>query len=133
MSALYALQTDIAAMEPALVLTVGPGASLQCAGTLDERTCHHLVEVVRHVLGSAPGAVTIDVERLQLADADAADALTQVQRMVKDAGATLHWHGIRADHLQKAPTLDYQAAARSSSRPRGASFATWSPGTSTAA
>jgi anti-anti-sigma regulatory factor len=109
---------DIAAMNPVLVLTVDPATTLRCVGTLDTHDRQHLVGVVDEMLRARPGIITVDIEHLELADADAANTLTQIQRMVKGSGAALHWHGVRADHLRSVPSLDYPAAGASSARIR---------------
>ncbi|MDA8312935.1 MAG: STAS domain-containing protein [Actinomycetota bacterium] len=93
----------------ALLLADDRATSLRCVGTLDARTRSRLVSAVEQVLRFRPRAVTIDVEELRLADRDAAAALAQVQRMVEQSGATLRWRGLRADHLQVAPTLGRRA------------------------
>jgi len=109
---------DIAAVDPVLVLTVDPTTTVRCVGTLDAHDRRHLVAVVEEMLRTRPGNVTIDIEQLHLADPEAADTLTRVQRMVTESGATMHWHGVRADHLRSAPTLDYPAGAALGSRIR---------------
>lgn len=88
-----ASDSDVAAMNPELVFSLDPPTFLRCVGTLNGRTRHHLLEIVEHMLRSGPGTITIDVEELRLADVDAANALTRVQRRVKDAGASVHWLG----------------------------------------
>lgn len=108
--------TDIAAVQPVLVLTVDPPTTLRCAGTLDAQTRHHLVAVVEQMLRAQPDSITIDVESLQIAGPDAAIALTEVQGMAKQLGASLRWHGVRADHLRQAPALSYRAARRTPGR-----------------
>ena len=110
--------SDIAAVDPVLVLTVDPTTTVRCVGTLDTHDHRHLVAVIEEILGTRPDNVTIDIEQLQLADTVAANTLTRVQRMVKDSGATMHWHGVRADHLRSAPTLDYPAGGSLGSRIR---------------
>ncbi len=107
---------DIAAVDPVLVLTVDPTATVRCVGTLDSRDRQHLVAVIEEMLGARPDDVTIDIEQLLLADSEAASTLTEVQRMVKRSGAALHWHGVRADHLRSAPALDYPAGGAHASR-----------------
>ncbi|MHB1555760.1 MAG: STAS domain-containing protein [Acidimicrobiales bacterium] len=109
---------DIAAVDPVLVLTVDPATTLRCVGTLDTHDQQNLVAVVDEMLRARPGNITVDIEQLQLADAEAANTLAQVQRMVKDSGAALHWHGVRADHLRSAPSLDYPAGGALASRIR---------------
>jgi anti-anti-sigma regulatory factor len=106
---------DVDAMAPALVLTLDfsvSATSLRCVGTLEGRTRHHMVAAVEQMLRPRPHGVSIDIGELDLADDDAAGALIEVQRMVGDAGAVLRWHGIRADHLRRAPTLGYRSGAR---------------------
>lgn len=125
-----AIAGDVEAVSPALVLTldlpVSP-TSLQCVGTLDSRTRHHLMAVVEWMLRPAPASVTINVEKLRLADAAAADALTEVQRMVREAGTVLRWHGVRADHLRSVPTLGYRPGAGRASRENPVPLAEWLP------
>jgi ABC-type transporter Mla MlaB component len=96
---------DIAAVDPALVLSVDSSTVLRCAGTLDSRTRPCLVDAVTNMLRDEPSTIAVDIEKLRLADSAAANALTQVQRIAKDAGAAVHWRGLRADHLRMAPTL----------------------------
>ncbi len=93
-------------MDPARVTAADRAASLRFVGTLDGGTRGQFIEAVEQVLRSEPVAVTIDVGKLRLADHAATDALTQAQRMVKAAGATLKWRGVRSEHLQKALTVD---------------------------
>jgi ABC-type transporter Mla MlaB component len=90
-----------------------PVTTLRCVGTLDRQTRHHLVTVVEQMLRRDPATVTVDVGALELADGEAGSALAEVERMVKDAGAEMHWHGVRADHLRKSPTLRPRLGARS--------------------
>lgn len=68
---------DIAAVEPPSVPC--------CVGTLDGQTRHFLFGVVLNMLRSNP-AIAIDVEKLRLADIDAAGALAHVHRMVRTLG-----------------------------------------------
>ncbi len=110
--------SDIAAVDPVLVLTVDPATTLRCVGTLDSRDQRHLVAVVGEMLRTRPDNVTIDIEQLRLGDTEAASTLIRVQRMVQDSGATMHWHGVRADHLRSVPTLDYPAGGTLGSRIR---------------
>ncbi len=82
-------------MAPVLELTFGP-RSLECVGTLDTRTRRHVLEAVEIVLQDGPPSVDIDISGVRVADADGANTLVALQRMVKDAGASLHWRGLDA-------------------------------------
>lgn len=110
--------SDLESMAPTLVLTLDSpvrASSLRCVGTLDHRTKRHLVAAVEEMLLGSPDTVAIDVEQLRLADAEAANALTTVQHMVREAGIALRWHGVGADLLRRAPALDYRSDARRAS------------------
>lgn len=85
--------------------------ALRCVGRLDRRTRHRLIAAVEEMLRGEPGAITIDVEKLRLMDGDAANALTQVQRMVRQSGVLLRWQGLRPDHLRPARSFDHRAGA----------------------
>lgn len=107
--------SDVEAMDPALVLTLDSPAgatSLRCVGTLDRRTRRHLVAVIEDMLRSGPDEITIDVERLRLADSDAANALTAVQRMARRADVPLRWRGVGADLLRRVPALEFRTGTR---------------------
>ena len=104
--------TDIVATDPFLVLTVDSPSSLRCVGTLDGLIGYHLVDAVDEMLEAKPDTVAIDIERLRLADSDAAQALNEVQRRATQAGTTVRWHGVGADHLRTAPDLAYRASLR---------------------
>jgi ABC-type transporter Mla MlaB component len=100
---------DIVSTNPVLVLTVDPPSSLRCIGTLDRVIGHHLVDAVDEMLRARPPAITIDIEKLRLADNGAAAPLREVQRRANRAGTAVHWHGVGADHLRQAPDLCYRA------------------------
>jgi len=104
--------TDIVATEPFLVMTVDSPSSLRCVGTLDGQIGYHLVDTVDEMLGAQPATIAIDIGRLRIADRDAAEALNEVQRRAKQAGATVHWHGVGADHLRTAPNLAYRTSLK---------------------
>lgn len=105
-----ALQSDIAAVGPALELSLDyVQASLRCVGTLDTLTRRHLFEAVDELLMDVPARITIDVTDLQVADVDGANALANVQRMVRDAGSRLRWMGLDSDHLRGVLPLRYRA------------------------
>ncbi|MHB1552479.1 MAG: STAS domain-containing protein [Acidimicrobiales bacterium] len=101
---------DIVSTDPVLVLTVDPPSSIRCVGTLDGVIGHHLVDAVDELLEARPPTISIDIEKLRLADSDAAAPLSEVQRRAKQAGTTIHWHGVGADHLRQAPDLGYRAS-----------------------
>lgn len=93
-------QADIDAMAPALKLTIDyVSSSVRCAGTVDVRTGRHVVEAVEELLTQVPPSVTIDIRELHVADRAGADALLRVQRIVRDAGRRLRWHGFTGDHV----------------------------------
>lgn len=91
---------DIAEIDPVLELTFGPN-SLTCAGTLDVSTRRHVLEAVEMVLDDVPSTLGIDVSALEVADADGAQTLVVMQRMVRDAGVRLRWRGL--DEQRAAP------------------------------
>lgn len=107
-----AYQPDIAAVAPSLELTLSyrPGQSmLRCVGTLDTRTRRHVLEAAEELLATAPSSVTVDVEDLHVDDVDGANALTQVQRMMREAGVRLQWRGLDAEHLRGVAPLCFRA------------------------
>ncbi len=106
------IATDIAMADPFLVLTVESPSSVRCVGTLDGMTGHHLVDTVDEMLAAQPDTIAIDIERLRLADRDAAEALNEVQHRAKQAGTTVRWHGVGADHLRTAPHLAYRTSLK---------------------
>lgn len=106
-----AYEPDIAAIAPTLELTLNYSprpTSLRCVGTLDARTQRHMLQAVDELLAVGPSHVTVDVRDLRVADSDGANALTLVQRMVRDAGAILRWRGIDADHLRGLLAVGYR-------------------------
>src|SRR5579875_1937584 len=98
---------DIVSTDPVLVLTIDFPRSIRCVGTLDEVIGHHLVDAVDEMLRARPITISIDIEKLRLADSGAAAPLNEVQRRAKLAGTALRWHGVGADHLRHAPDLRY--------------------------
>lgn len=109
-------ETDIAAVAPTLELTLDYElTSLRCAGTLDTRTRHHVIDAVDELIAGEPGGIVIDVAGLYVADVDGANTLAEVQRMVRDAGCRLRWQGLDSDHLRGILPLRYQVRR---SRPR---------------
>jgi hypothetical protein len=86
-------RSDIAERDPVLELEFGP-CSLQCAGTLDSRTRHTVLEAVEVVLLGNPPNIAVDVSGLRVADADGANSLVILQRMIRDAGVNLQWRGL---------------------------------------
>lgn len=100
---------DIVSTDPVLVLTVDPRGSIRCVGTLDGVIGHHLVDAVDELLDARPSTISIDIEKLRLAEGAAAP-LHEVQRRAKRAGTTVRWHGVGADHLRQAPDLGYRVS-----------------------
>ncbi|MDA8312035.1 MAG: STAS domain-containing protein [Actinomycetota bacterium] len=86
-------------MDPELELTLGQ-TSLRCTGTLDRRTRPYVLEAAQIVLARRPPSITVDVSKLSVADADAANTLVRLQRMARDAVARLHWVGLEPDRLR---------------------------------
>lgn len=111
-ASMSASATDIDATDPVLVLTVDPPSSIRCVGKLDGQIAHCLVEAVAQMLEAQPRTIGIDIGNLLLADSAGADALLQVERQAKQAGTTVRWHGVGADHLRRAPDLGYRASPR---------------------
>lgn len=91
-------RVDITEVDPVLELTLEP-SSLECAGTLDFSTRRHVLEALEVLLERRPPEIGIDVSHLQIVDADGANALAVMQRMVSDAGARLRWQGLDEDVL----------------------------------
>jgi anti-anti-sigma regulatory factor len=89
---------DIAEIDPVLELTLGPN-SLVCTGCLNTLTRRHVLEALEVLLDSTPQNVDINVSGLHVADADGAHALVIMQNMVGDAGASLRWRGLNAEHV----------------------------------
>ena len=111
-ASMIASATDIVAADPALVLTIDSPSSIRCVGRLDRQIAHHLVDAVAQMLQAQPVTIGIDIGKLVVADAVAAHALIEVDRRAKSAGTTVHWHGVGADHLRRAPDLGYRASPR---------------------
>ena len=91
--------SDIHEIDPVLELMLSP-CSLECSGTLNVETRHHVLEAVEMVLDGKPLSLDIDVSRLLVADTDGANALVAVQRMVREAGVTLLWQGLDAEKMR---------------------------------
>lgn len=99
---------DVAAVAPVLELTLDSATAptaLRCVGRLDARTRPLLMEAVAQLLRSHPTTVSIEIGELQVVDAEASSALSQVQQMMRQAGISVHWHGLGFDHVQKVPSL----------------------------
>lgn len=95
-------QVDIAEIDPVLELTLGL-RSLTCSGTLNFSTRRHVLEATGLVLEGKPSGIGIDVSGLQVTDADGANALVVMQKMVRDAGVSLHWRGLDEHVLAVLP------------------------------
>ena len=93
--------------------------SLCCRGILDARTRRHVLDEVQTLLAHRPSRVCIDVRELVLADVEGARTLTQVQRLVRDAGAILSWDGLDADRIRGL--ISRGPVERSAPTPRGVS------------
>lgn len=105
-----AYEPDIAAVGPALELTLDEAkGTLRCAGTLEGRTGRHVVAAVERLLRTDTRVVEIDVDDLDVTDVGGSDALAAVQRLVTDAGVTLRWRGLDADHLRGNYQLRHRA------------------------
>lgn len=98
-----------AALEPSLALVLRPGA-LSCAGALNRWNRDRLLDAVRLLVESGASSVVIDISGLHIEDVDGANALARAQRAVRDAGATLSWHGLGSDRLKGI--LPLQGATR---------------------
>jgi anti-anti-sigma regulatory factor len=84
---------DIDLVDPILELTLGP-TSLRCAGTLDARTRHHVVEAAELLLRRQPQAVTVDVADLTVLDDGGAETFARLEALALDAGVELHLVGL---------------------------------------
>ena len=100
---------DIAAVAPAMELTLEHPALLRCAGRLDARTRRSLFAAVEELLSRGSAQVSVDVSGLRLGDREGADALVRVQQMVLDEGAFLRWVGLDAGRLHLMRFLDLSA------------------------
>jgi anti-anti-sigma regulatory factor len=88
------VRSDVDEMEPALQLWIDRGASaasVRCAGTLDAKTGHHVLDAVVEVLDRGTSRVTLDATDLRVADLEGAHTLTRAQRTVREGGALLVW------------------------------------------
>lgn len=101
---------DIAAMGPAMELTLERPATLRCAGTLDTRTRRPLLAALEELLSWDPAHITIDVSELRLGDRVGAGALVHLQRAAQDAGVRAHWIGLDAGRLHLMRYLDLTAS-----------------------
>ena len=90
---------DIAAVDPALELTVGTD-SLLCRGTLNTSTRSFVLEAAEMLLAHRPPVVTIDISELHVADVDGADTFVHLQRMTREVGVELRWQGLDSDRLR---------------------------------
>lgn len=106
---------DIAAADPALELTLGRH-SLACRGVLNVLTRPFVLEAAEMLLARHPGFVTIDISELSVNDIDGANTFVHLQRMARDAGAELHWHGLQSDRLQGILPLAPFSARRAGRR-----------------
>lgn len=93
-------QPDLDAMAPVLELSIDyVSSSLRCAGTVDVRTGRHVVEAVEEMLTHVPPHINVDVRALHVADGAGADALRQVEKIVRGSGPRLRWRRAIADHV----------------------------------
>jgi ABC-type transporter Mla MlaB component len=90
---------DEAGAEPLLELIVGSG-SLSCAGVLNRRNRHRVLDAVSLLLHDATPQVVVDISQLRIEDVDGANALAHVQRAARVAGATLSWRGLDSNRLK---------------------------------
>lgn len=90
-------------MRPALEIWVDGGATrarIRLVGTLDRSTQTSMLAAIEDLLENGCRRLAVDVTDLYVADQEGAQALTEAQRMARDATSALTWRGVDEPRLR---------------------------------